>query len=64
VHQIYVTTTGGVWAVKDDDEGYLCFVPTEGQAMRAGATLVAWFTSHGRPAELRIERSFKPRPER
>jgi hypothetical protein len=62
-HSIYVTPTAGVWTVKDDDEGCLCVAPTEGQAVRAGQTLVAWFSSHGRPAELRVERSFAPETE-
>jgi len=58
--QIYVTPEEGVWTVWDEKEGYLCFVPDEEQAVRVGGRLVQWFSSHGRPTELRVERSFAP----
>jgi hypothetical protein len=62
VEQIYVTLNSGVWAVKDQ-EGFLGFSPDEGQAVRMGRTVVSWLASHGRPAELVIERSFAPDAE-
>lgn len=65
VHEIYITPAdSGVWAVKDDDEGCLGFAVTEAQALRMGQTLVVWFTSRGRPTELRVERSFAPAADR
>jgi hypothetical protein len=64
LHQLYVTPTAGVWTVKDDDEGCLCVAPSRDQALRVANTLAGWFAEHGRPAEVRIERSFAPDPRR
>jgi hypothetical protein len=59
VEQISVEPTSGIWAVRDH-EGFLGFAPEEDQAVRMGGAVVAWLASHGREAELVIERSFQP----
>jgi hypothetical protein len=61
IEQITVTPArDGRWAVKHGD-GFLGVAGGEQDAIGVGRELVEWLSAQGRPAELRIERSFSPR---